>query len=59
MVAIQISKMTELSQLIETLGSNDPDARPKKLVNHARQIWPLHMVCKLMIALSCHPKFSL
>ncbi|WP_371194271.1 restriction endonuclease [Glaciecola sp. SC05] len=35
-----LAKMTERSQLIEALGNNDPDAKPKKLMNHASQVWP-------------------
>jgi restriction system protein len=35
-----LSNMTERCQLIEVLGNNDPDAKPKKLINHASQVWP-------------------
>lgn len=30
-----VSKMSERKQLIEALQKNDPDAKPKKLINHA------------------------
>lgn len=32
--------MKDRQQLIEALGVLDPDAKPKKLVNHASQVWP-------------------
>jgi restriction system protein len=35
-----LANMTQRSQLIEALGNNDPDAKPKKLINHASQVWP-------------------
>tara|TARA_Y100000780_G_C13691441_1_gene419706 strand:+ start:2675 stop:3718 length:1044 start_codon:yes stop_codon:yes gene_type:complete len=35
-----LAKMIERNQLIEALGSNEPDAKPKKLMNQASQVWP-------------------
>jgi restriction system protein len=35
-----LANMTQRSQLIVALGNNDPDAKPKKLINHASQVWP-------------------
>jgi len=35
-----LANMTQRNQLIEALGNNDPDAKPKKLINHASQVWP-------------------
>jgi len=35
-----LAKMAERQQLIDALYVNEPDAKPKKLQNHASQIWP-------------------
>ena len=35
-----LSKIQNRQELIDTLAVNDPDAKPKKLMNHASQIWP-------------------
>jgi restriction system protein len=35
-----LSQLTERSQLIDALAENEPDAKQKKLINHASQIWP-------------------
>jgi len=35
-----LSKMQERQELIDALAVNDPDAKPKKLMNHASQVWP-------------------
>jgi restriction system protein len=35
-----LSVMKERTQLISALAENDPDAKPKKLMNHASQVWP-------------------
>jgi len=35
-----LDKITERQELINALGDLDPDAKPKKLSNHASQIWP-------------------
>ncbi|PQJ40108.1 hypothetical protein BTN99_20195 [Vibrio campbellii] len=39
--------MTERRQLINALASNDPDAKPKKLINHASQVWPFAHAMKV------------
>ncbi|MFP3351375.1 restriction endonuclease [Pseudoalteromonas sp. SIMBA_153] len=35
-----LTKMRERQELIDALSINDPDAKPKKLMNHASQVWP-------------------
>lgn len=39
-LSCDLAVMTERKQLIDVLNQNDPDAKPKKLLNHASQIWP-------------------
>jgi restriction system protein len=35
-----LTNMKERQELIDALAVNDPDAKPKKLINHASQVWP-------------------
>ncbi|NTS78704.1 restriction endonuclease [Catenovulum sp. SM1970] len=35
-----LSTMEERQELIDALAANEPDAKPKKLMNQASQIWP-------------------
>ena len=39
-LAHDISKLSDRSKLIEILETIEPGAKPKRLINHASQIWP-------------------
>lgn len=39
-LSVDLSKMKERTELIDVLGRNYPEAKPKTLVNWASQIWP-------------------
>jgi len=37
---VDLSALNSRDELLEALAINDPDAKPKKLMNHASQVWP-------------------
>jgi len=37
---VNLEKLSDREALIEALGQRDPSSKPKKLINHASQIWP-------------------
>lgn len=45
-LSTDLSKLQERSELIQALEANEPGAKPKKLMNHASQIWPFAKVMK-------------
>lgn len=43
---VDLSAMASREELLEALAVNDPDAKPKKLMNHASQVWPFAHVIR-------------
>ena len=37
---VNLAKLTDRDALIAALEQRDPDSKPRKLINHASQIWP-------------------